>query len=92
MWHQEVIDPGHANGYGGVINDYFLIRTKSFSPRGALSDDELATENITRLEWWRLQDITGYHGTDLFSPRDLARLLATLISSGLPDSPVPLGL
>jgi hypothetical protein len=27
VWHQEVIDPGHAAGYDGVINDYFLIRT-----------------------------------------------------------------
>ncbi|MFI5774308.1 NUDIX domain-containing protein [Streptomyces sp. NPDC051658] len=87
VWHQEVIAPGHAAGYDGVINDYFLIRTAFFNPRGALSDDELAAENITRLEWWRPQDITDYHGTDLFSPRDLAGPLTALISSGLPDRP-----
>jgi 8-oxo-dGTP pyrophosphatase MutT (NUDIX family) len=92
VWHQEVIDPGHAAGYDGVINDYFLTRTAFFNPRGALSDDELAAENITRLEWWRLQDITGYDGTDLSSPRDLAGPLAALISSGPPDRPIPLGL
>ncbi|MDQ0718723.1 8-oxo-dGTP diphosphatase [Streptomyces luteogriseus] len=92
VWHQEVTDPGHAAGYDGVINDYFLIRTAFFNPRGALSDDELAAENITGLKWWRLQDITDYHGTDLFSPRDLANPLAALISSSLPDRPVHLGL
>ncbi|MBY8880293.1 NUDIX domain-containing protein [Actinacidiphila acidipaludis] len=92
VWHQEVVAPGHAAGYDGVINDYFLVRTAFFTPRGALSDDELTAENITRLQWWRLQDVADYDGTDLFSPRDLAGPLATLISSGLPDRPVPLGL
>ncbi|WP_216369071.1 NUDIX domain-containing protein [Streptomyces griseofuscus] len=28
VWHQEVIDPGHAAGYDGVINDYFLVRPR----------------------------------------------------------------
>jgi 8-oxo-dGTP diphosphatase len=92
VWHQEVIEPAHAAGYDGVINDYFLIRTAFFNPRGALSDDELAAENITGLQWWRPQDITDYAGTDLFSPRDLAGPLATLISGGPPDRPMPLGL
>ena len=92
VWHQEVVDPGHAAGYDGVINDYFLLRTTFFTPRGALSDDELAAENITRLAWWRPQDITDYQGTDLFSPRDLAGPLARLLSEDLPARPVPLGL
>jgi ADP-ribose pyrophosphatase YjhB (NUDIX family) len=92
VWHQEVVDPGHAAGYDGVINHYFIIRTTYYNPRGALSDEELTAEHITRLQWWRPQDITDYDGTDLFSPRDLASPLATLISSGLPDRPVPLGL
>ena len=92
VWHQEVIDPGHAAGFDGGINDYFLIRTAHFTPRGALSDDELAAENVTGLQWWRWQDITDYEGSDLFSPRDLAGPLATLIAGGPPDSPVCLGL
>ena len=47
VWHQEVAAPGHADGYDGVVNDYFLVRTTRFDPRGALSDDELAVEHIT---------------------------------------------
>jgi len=92
VWHQEVIDPGHAPGYDGVVNDYFLIRTASFRPRGAMSHDELAAENIDGFRWWHLPDIAGYRGSDLFSPRDLATPLAALIASGIPAVPVPLGL
>ena len=92
VWHQEVVAPGHAAGYDGVINDYFLVRTVLFEPRGELSDDELAAENISELKWWSLPDVSGYHGPDLFSPRDLAGLLGTLITSGVPTRPVPLGL
>ncbi|WP_327286866.1 NUDIX hydrolase [Streptomyces sp. NBC_01198] len=91
VWHQVVLDPGHAAGFDGVINDYFLIRTASFDPRGALSDDELAAENVTRFEWWRPQHIIGYRGAELFSPRDLAGALATLLSGGPPETPVRLG-
>jgi len=92
VWHQEVIAPGHAAGYDGIINDYFLIRTTSFDPRGALSDDELAAENISGMQWWRPGDIADYRGTDLFSPRDLTTPLTALIASGVPEMPVQLSL
>ncbi|MGK8524041.1 NUDIX hydrolase [Nocardia asteroides] len=92
VWHQQVVTPAHAPGYDGVINDYFLLRTTSFHPRGALSDHELATESIDGFRWWRLREITGYRGADLFSPRDLAAPLARLIAGEIPDRPVPLGL
>ncbi|MEV7499262.1 NUDIX domain-containing protein [Streptomyces sp. NPDC093018] len=92
VWHQEVVDPGHAVGHDGVINDYFLVRTASFHPRGALSDDELAAENIEGFRWWELHDIAGYRGTDLFSPRDLATPLAALIAGRAPGEVVRLGL
>lgn len=92
VWHQEVVAPGHAAGYDGVVNDYFLVRTVLFEPRGELSDDELAAENISGLKWWSLPDVSSYHGPDLFSPRDLAGLLGALITSGAPTRPVSLGL
>ncbi|MFD8563525.1 NUDIX hydrolase [Streptosporangium canum] len=92
VWHQKVIDPGHAVGYDGVINDYFLVRTASFRPRGVMSDDELAAENIDGFHWWQLSDIADYRGSDVFSPRDLAAPLAALIAGGVPARPVPLSL
>jgi 8-oxo-dGTP diphosphatase len=92
VWHQEFVAPGHAEGYDGAVNDYFLIRTTSFDPGGALSGGELAAENISGFRWWRCQDIAGYRGTDLFSPRDLATPLTALLADGIPDTPVLLGL
>lgn len=92
VWHQVVVAAGHAPGYDGVVNDYFLIRTAAFDPRGAFTDDELAAENINGLRWWPLRDIVGYRGTDLFSPRDLATPLTSLVTYGVPEAPVPLGL
>ena len=92
VWHQQVVAPGHAAGYDGVVNDYFLVRTVSFIPCGALSGEELAAENIDGFRWWHLRDIAGYRGSDLFSPRDLATPLAALIAGKLPAVPVPLGL
>lgn len=73
VWHQEVVAPGHAKGYDGVINDYFLVRTRPFEPRGTLSDDQLAAENISGLQWWHLREIASYAGTDL-SPGVTSRL------------------
>ncbi|TVZ84109.1 NUDIX hydrolase [Streptomyces sp. BK340] len=92
VWHQEVVAPGHAKGYDGVINDYFLVRTPPFEPRGALSDDQLAAENISGLRWWHPREIASYDGTDLFSPRDLATFLTALITAGAPSAPIHLGL
>ena len=92
VWHQQVVAPGHAAGYDGVVNDYVLVRTASFPPRGAMSDDELAAEHIDGFRWWRLRDIADYRGSELFSPRGLATPLAALIAEGVPAAPVPLGL
>ncbi|HUN35140.1 MAG TPA: NUDIX domain-containing protein [Trebonia sp.] len=92
VWHQEVVAAGHAEGYDGMVNDYFLIRTTSFDPSGTLSGGELAAEHISGFGWWRCQDIAGYRGPDLFSPRDLATPLTALLADGIPDTPVLLGL
>ena len=92
VWHQELAAPGHPGGYDRAVNDYFLVRTARFDPRGALPDDELAAEHITGMRWWRHRDIAEYSGTDLFSPRDIATPLAALIAGDIPDTPVILGL
>ena len=62
VWHQEIVRAGHAAGYDGVINDYFLVRVLAFTPRGSLSDEELAAENVTGLRWWALRGLTATSG------------------------------
>lgn len=92
VWHQEVVAPGHLAGYDGVVNDYFLVRTGAFVPRGTMSDDELAAENISKLRWWPLPEIVSYRGSDLFGPRDLATQLTALVTHGVPAKPTLLSL
>ena len=92
VWHQEVAAPLQADGYDGVVNDYFLVRTTRFEPRGALSDADLTAEHISEMRWWRHGEIAEYGGPDLFSPRDLAAPLAALIAGDLPGTPAMLGL
>jgi 8-oxo-dGTP diphosphatase len=90
VWHQVVVRPGQVPGYDGVINDYFLIRTSAFTPRGAMTDAELAAEGITGFDWWTPAGITAYRGPDLFGPRELAGALAALLADGPPAVPLEL--
>jgi ADP-ribose pyrophosphatase YjhB (NUDIX family) len=92
VWRQQVVGPDIATGHDGLVNDYFLVRTTSFEPRGTMSDDELAAECISGLRWWSPQEIAGHPGPELFSPRDLETPLTTLIREGAPTEPVMLGL
>ncbi|MBB3100344.1 hypothetical protein FHR83_008066 [Actinoplanes campanulatus] len=93
VWHQEVLAADHAPGAGGIINDYFLIRTTHFQPRGEMTDDQLAAqENLAGFRWWYLAEIAAYTGSELFSPRDLTTPLTALLAAGTPDQPVRLGL
>ena len=93
VWHQEVLATDHAAGFDGIINDYFLVRTSHFQPRGELTDDQLAaTENLAEFRWWHLSDIVRHAGLDLFSPRDLATPLTALLTTDAPPWPIHLGL
>jgi ADP-ribose pyrophosphatase YjhB (NUDIX family) len=92
VWHREVVAPDYLPGYDRAVSDYFLVRTAVFMPRGTMSDDELAAENISELRWWTLRDIADYRGPDLFGPSDLGTQLVALVTHGVPATPLPLGL
>jgi 8-oxo-dGTP pyrophosphatase MutT (NUDIX family) len=92
VWHQEVSVTDHASGFDGLINDYFLIRASYFQPRGELTDDQLAAENLAAFRWWHLPEIVSYAGPELFSPRDLATPLTALLTTDIPTQPIRLGL
>jgi 8-oxo-dGTP diphosphatase len=92
VWHREVTDPRHVAGYDGVIHDFFLVPGPVFAPRGQLSDEELAAENITAMRWWSVDEIAGYTGPEVFAPRDLAARLDELIKQGVPPVPTVVGL
>ncbi|MCF6475436.1 NUDIX domain-containing protein [Nonomuraea sp. MG754425] len=92
VWHQSVADPQYAPGYDGVVNEYFLLRRPGFAPRGTLSDEQIAAENISGWRWWSVAEIAEGNGDDQFSPRDLAGVLGALLAGGVPREPVRMGL
>jgi len=92
VWHQEVVRAGQIDGYDGIMNDFFLVRTASFIPRGAFTDDELAAEGLLGFRWWSQAELGEYRGPDLFGPRQLVEALAALLRDGLPRVPLQLGL
>ena len=92
VWHQRAVAEGLAEGYDGVINDYYLIKTDKFTPNGSLGPEILRAENITRFRWWSLGELLTYRGDAIFGPRDLAALLEQLLSAGAPQEPLAIGL
>jgi hypothetical protein len=92
VWHQEIVAAGHATGFDGFINDYFLIRTGHFRPRGELTDDQIAAENLAAFRWWPLSEIVATPAVSCSRPRDLATPLTALLTTGTPTHPVHLGL
>ena len=90
LWHQEVVAEGHAPGYDGVINDYFLVRTESFTVGGTLTEAELQAENLYGHRWWTLDELRSHEGR--FAPRDLPELIRVLLETGPPTTPTRLGL
>ncbi|NIK60937.1 GNAT family N-acetyltransferase [Kribbella shirazensis] len=90
LWHQEIVADGHATGFDGVINDYFLIRTNHFTPAGTLTAAELRAENVHAMQWWTLPDLDAH--AERFAPRELPTLLRKLLDSGPPTMPTQLGL
>ena len=68
VWHQRVVAPGHVLGYDGAVNDYFLVRTEAFEPRGSLDDEMLAAENLTGFRWWTGAELAAHDGPEVFGP------------------------
>lgn len=91
VWHQEVMDPEQIRGYDGVVNDYYLVRTEHFDPRGSMTDEQLADEGLLGFRWWSFAEIVAYDGPAVFAPRALARLLGTLLAEGVPGHVLTIG-
>lgn len=86
VWHRETPGVDYVPGWDGVINDYFLIRVPAFTPRGTLTPEQLAAENVGEFRWWSVPEIAA--SADVFSPRDLLTLLPELLAGDPPGGPV----
>ncbi|MEV8372706.1 bifunctional GNAT family N-acetyltransferase/NUDIX hydrolase [Kribbella sp. NPDC056861] len=88
LWHQVTVAPGHATGYDGVTNDYFLIRVDSFTPAGTMSAAELEAENVHGYRWWTPEELLAHDGPEWLSPRALPHLLQAVLTDGPPPEPI----
>ncbi|HEY3559343.1 MAG TPA: GNAT family N-acetyltransferase, partial [Kribbella sp.] len=88
VWHEEHVAEGHAAGYDGVLNDYFLIRTDHFEPAGTLSPAELRAENVHDIRWWTRAELESHQGR--FAPPELPALVERLLTVGPPSTPTQL--
>lgn len=94
VWRRTVVVDGVVPGYDGVAEDFYLLRTERFEPRGLLSDEELRAENVESFRWWSVAEIRSATAdrTGYFSPRYLGDLLDDLLRTGPPAEPLVLGL
>ena len=60
--------------------------TLRYTPQPAFTWEQLNAEYVFGLRWWTIDEIAASDAS--FAPRDLARLLRSLLVDGPPDSPV----
>ncbi len=72
-----------------VHDDYWMLRTASFSPdNSGLEPDERAGLSVHR--WWPLADLRGLPPAEVFLPIGLGDLTSYLLANGHPKEPVRL--
>lgn len=79
-----------AETYDGQTETIFLVRvdTPELKP-GLLTDDQLRAESLIGCAWWTIPELHASDAT--FAPRRLPALVANLIASGPPDTPIDVG-
>jgi 8-oxo-dGTP pyrophosphatase MutT (NUDIX family) len=92
VWHQRFVADGHIDGFDGVVNDYFLVRTDHFTPRGTMTAEQLRAEQVYDHRWWSIDEIQTYEGDAVFAPRRLGKLLPQLLRQGALATPITIGL
>jgi 8-oxo-dGTP diphosphatase len=66
-----------------------LVRTRSFAPRPALTEEELRDEGVYELRWWTLEELATSDTN--FAPRRIVRFLRQLLDEGPPPAPIDVG-
>ena len=101
----ELTDPGPCvahrthlfdlgGGYDGQEEWYYVARVEAFTPRGELSDEQLAAEGVVEMRWFTLDELAALPtGSEPHPHRTLAAgtaLLRRVLAEGRPAVPVEL--
>lgn len=89
VWNREHVVPMRT-GHDGQRDRIHLIRCERFEPEPTIGWAALRDEYVHELRWWTIPEIV--ERTDVrFVPRGLAAHLVTLLSGGVPDHPIDVG-
>lgn len=89
VWSREHIIPMNT-GHDGQRDQIHLVRCDRFEPQPAIGWELMRAEHVHEIRWWSLADIETSDA--LFAPRMLRRLLAVLLSDGVPSQPIETGI
>ncbi len=90
IWTRTHVVPLDGGRWDGQTERIYLVRTPAFEIRPALSDVELAAENVHGLRWWTSAELISASGT-VFVPERLPELVAQLLTRGRPAAPFDVG-
>jgi 8-oxo-dGTP pyrophosphatase MutT (NUDIX family) len=90
IWTRTHIVPFVGGNWDGQKERFFLVRARAFHPRPVLSAEELASEYVTAIRWWTVEELRN---TDKdFAPARLPELIADLTVNGPPPEPIDVGI
>jgi 8-oxo-dGTP diphosphatase len=89
VWDREHIVPMRT-GHDGQRDRIHLIRCERFEPVPTIGWEAMREEYVFDLRWWTVPEIL--ERTDVrFVPRRLARHLTELLTRGVPEQPIDVG-
>lgn len=89
IWTRTHVVPFVNGRWDGQHERFFLVRTRSFQPRPAMSPEELASEFVTAIRWWTLDEMAA--SDVVFAPSQMPVLVADLAKNGPPPEPIDAG-
>ena len=89
IWTRTHAFPFENGLWDGQVERYVLVRSHAFEPAPRFTPDELAAEFVTAVRWWTQSELAA--SDDVFAPRRLPELVATLLRDGPPGEPIDTG-
>jgi ADP-ribose pyrophosphatase YjhB (NUDIX family) len=89
IWTREHHFPFESGLWDGQVERFVLVRTDPFVPSPRFTPEQLASEYVTGMRWWTLDELDT--GDAEFAPTRLPELVAALLRDGPPAAPFDVG-
>ena len=90
VWHRSFVVNAWEGGQFEQQEQFFICRIDAYDIGDYMMHDEVERQVTTAQRWWSLDEIVA--STDVFAPRDLARLLRPILVGELPPQPIVVGI